>query len=282
MFLEILKFIFFSLLIVLISKYMLVTVLRKLAENLNLKPNVIGNIAGYATSVPELLTVSISSFTGLTGASVYNILSSNIINLVQYICAIIMNNNLKKLKNEAIIIDIILVLFTIFIPIFILITDMEINVIVVLIFLVLAFVFWKIDNLFHKKFLNDVETKIIRIENEQEKEEFKNNKSTFLYIFLLVLAGVLLFFIGDMLGDTLEVLAEKFNISQMIIGILLGFITSIPELITFIESQRYYKEEELDDILGVVEATNNLFTSNVLNLFIIQSIGVCIFLIWTW
>ena len=84
-----------------------------------------------------------------------------------------------------------------------------------------------------------------------------------------------------MLGDTLEVLAEKFNISQMIIGILLGFITSIPELITFIESQRYYKEEEVDDILGVVEATNNLFTSNVLNLFIIQSIGVCIFLIWT-
>ena len=281
MFLEILKFIFFSLLIVLISKYMLVTVLRKLAENLNLKPNVIGNIAGYATSVPELLTVSISSFTGLTAASVYNILSSNIINLVQYICAIIMNNNLKKLKNEAIIIDIILVLFTIFIPIFILITDMEINVIVVLIFFVLAFVFWKIDNLFHKKFLNDIENKIIQIENEKEKEETKNNKSTFLYIFLLVLAGVLLFFIGDMLGDTLEVLAEKFNISQMIIGILLGFITSIPELITFIESQRYYKEEELDDILGVVEATNNLFTSNVLNLFIIQSIGVCIFLIWT-
>ncbi len=281
MFLEILKFIFFSLLIVLISKYMLVTVLRKLAENLNLKPNVIGNIAGYATSVPELLTVSISSFTGLTGASVYNILSSNIINLVQYICAIIMNNNLKKLKNEAIIIDIILVLFTIFIPIFILITDMEINVIVVLIFFVLAFVFWKIDNLFHKKFLNDIENKIIQIENEKEKEETKNNKSTFLYIFLLVLAGVLLFFIGNMLGDTLEVLAEKFNISQMIIGILLGFITSIPELITFIESQRYYKEEEVDDILGVVEATNNLFTSNVLNLFIIQSIGVCIFLIWT-
>lgn len=281
MFLEILKFIFFSLLIVLISKYMLVTVLRKLAENLNLKPNVIGNIAGYATSVPELLTVSISSFTGLTGASVYNILSSNIINLVQYICAIIMNNNLKKLKNEAIIIDIILVLFTIFIPIFILITDMEINVIVVLIFFVLAFVFWKIDNLFHKKFLNDIENKIIQIENEKEKEETKNNKSTFLYIFLLVLAGVLLFFIGDMLGDTLEVLAEKFNISQMIIGILLGFITSIPELITFIESQRYYKEEELDDILGVVEATNNLFTSNVLNLFIIQSIGVCIFLVWS-
>ena len=266
MFFEILKFIIFSILIVLISKYILVTVLRKLAENLNLKPTVVGNITGYATSIPELLTVSISSFTGLTGASVYNILSSNVINLIQYFCAIVLNGNVKKLKNDAIIIDLILVLFTIFIPIFILIADIEINIVVV--------------NLFHKRFLSDVEEKIIQIENEREKEEVRNNKNTYIYVMLLLFAGVLLFFIGDMLSNTLEILAEKFNISQMIIGILLGFITSIPELITFIESQRYYKKESTDDILGVVEATNNLFTSNILNLFIIQSVGVCIFLFW--
>lgn len=280
MFFEILKFIIFSILIVLISKYILVTVLRKLAENLNLKPTVVGNITGYATSIPELLTVSISSFTGLTGASVYNILSSNVINLIQYFCAIVLNGNVKKLKNDAIIIDLILVLFTIFIPIFILIADIEINIVVVLIFLILVVVFWKINNLFHKRFLSDVEEKIIQIENEREKEEVRNNKNTYIYVMLLLFAGVLLFFIGDMLSNTLEILAEKFNISQMIIGILLGFITSIPELITFIESQRYYKKESTDDILGVVEATNNLFTSNILNLFIIQSVGVCIFLFW--
>ena len=280
MFFEILKFIIFSILIVLISKYILVTVLRKLAENLNLKPTVVGNITGYATSIPELLTVSISSFTGLTGASVYNILSSNVINLIQYFCAIVLNGNVKKLKNDAIIIDLVLVLFTIFIPIFILIADIEINIVVVLIFLILVVVFWKINNLFHKRFLSDVEEKIIQIENEREKEEVRNNKNTYIYVMLLLFAGVLLFFIGDMLSNTLEILAEKFNISQMIIGILLGFITSIPELITFIESQRYYKKESTDDILGVVEATNNLFTSNILNLFIIQSVGVCIFLFW--
>lgn len=280
MFFEILKFIIFSILIVLISKYILVTVLRKLAENLNLKPTVVGNITGYATSIPELLTVSISSFTGLTGASVYNILSSNVINLIQYFCAIVLNGNVKKLKNDAIIIDLVLVLFTIFIPIFILIADIEINIVVVLIFLILVVVFWKINNLFHKRFLSDVEEKIIQIENEREKEEVRNNKNTYIYVMLLLFAGVLLFFIGDMLSNTLEILAEKFNISHMIIGILLGFITSIPELITFIESQRYYKKESTDDILGVVEATNNLFTSNILNLFIIQSVGVCIFLFW--
>ena len=69
-----------------------------------------------------------------------------------------------------------------------------------------------------------------------------------------------------------------FNISQTIIGILLGFVTSIPELITFFESQRHHSKSK-NDILGVVEATNNLLTSNILNLFVIQSIGIIIFTI---
>ena len=64
----------------LISKYILVSTLRKLAEALNLKAKTVGDIAGYATSVPELLTITTSSLRGLTGASVYNILSSNVIN----------------------------------------------------------------------------------------------------------------------------------------------------------------------------------------------------------
>ena len=80
---EIIKFIFYSFFIVVISKYILVTTLRKLAESLNLKAKTVGDIAGYATSVPEFLTITTSSLRGLTGASVYNILSSNVINLIQ-------------------------------------------------------------------------------------------------------------------------------------------------------------------------------------------------------
>ena len=89
----------------------------------------------------------------------------------------------------------------------------------------------------------------------------------------------MLFIVGDKLGNTLESLCNRFNISQTIIGILLGFVTSIPELITFFEAQKHYKKQNKDDILGVVEATNNLLTSNILNLFIIQSIGIIIFYI---
>lgn len=82
---------------------------------------------------------------------------------------------------------------------------------------------------------------------------------------------------GNLLSNSLESLCLQFNIPQFVVGIALGFITSLPELITFFESQRHHKKEDSD--LGVVEATNNLLTSNVLNLFFIQSVGIIIYVI---
>ena len=70
MFFEIMKFLIYSGIIVLIAKYILVITLRKLAENLELKPKTIGDVAGYATSMPELLTICISSINGLMNTSV--------------------------------------------------------------------------------------------------------------------------------------------------------------------------------------------------------------------
>ena len=277
MVIEILKLIFYSTLIVLIAKYILVNTLRKIAENLKLKANIIGNIAGYATSIPELLTVSISSFSGLINASVFNILSSNIINFAQYIFSIGINKNIKILNNKAIKLDIVLVIFTIIIPIILLRIETYNNIILVPIFIILAIIFIKINSKYHRKHLKNIENKILEKEEKQEKEERKNNKRTYIYILLLLISGILLYFVGNKLGEVLENISKYFNISETIIGIMLGFITSIPELITFIESQKHYKTNNENQILGVVEATNNLFTSNILNLFIIQTIGIIIY-----
>ena len=277
MVIEILKLIFYSTLIVLIAKYILVNTLRKIAENLKLKANIIGNIAGYATSIPELLTVSISSFSGLINASVFNILSSNIINFVQYIFSIGINKNIKILNNKAIKLDIVLVFFTIIIPIILLRIETYNNIILVPIFIILAIIFIKINSKYHRKHLKNIENKILEREEKQEKEERKNNKRTYIYILLLLISGILLYFVGNKLGEVLENISKYFNISETIIGIMLRFITSIPELITFIESQKHYKTNNENQILGVVEATNNLFTSNILNLFIIQTIGIIIY-----
>ena len=96
-----------------------------------------------------------------------------------------------------------------------------------------------------------------------------------MYTLILIGTGILLYLIGELLGGTLNYLYNEFNIPQIIIGVLLGLITSIPELITFFESQRQYKMQK-NKMLGVIEATNNLLTSNTLNLFLIQSIGIII------
>ena len=277
MIIEFLKFIIYSAAIVLISKYILVVTLRKLAEALSLKPNTVGDIAGIATSMPELLTIAFSSFNGLVTTSIINVLSSNVINVVQYSMAILLNKNQNLLKNKAIIADIILVIITILIPLILVLGNVEMTIILVPIFVILYIVFLIINNRVHEKYLKKEDEKIEEEIEKEEQIELKNRNRLVLYILLLAITGILLFVVGDLLGNTLENLCNIFGISQTIIGILLGFITSIPELITFFESQRHYKKNESDDLLGVVEATNNLFTSNIMNLFVIQATGILIY-----
>lgn len=272
---EFIKFIFYSGLIVVISKYALVPVLRKLAESLNLKPKTVGNIAGIATSVPELLTVSFSAVTGLISASAYNIISSNIINSIQYLFAIFMNKNQKHLRNRALKIDLVLVALTIVIPIIMIAIDMEFSISIVPAFILLFVFFYFINHNSHKVYLNKITEEERKIE-EEEKWVRGKKKIMLKCTILLLIISILLYAIGNLLSNTLENLCLQFQIPQLVIGILLGFITSIPELITFFEAQKHHKQQENGED-GVIEATSNLLTSNILNLFAIQSIGILIF-----
>lgn len=276
LFWEVLQFLFYSGLIVLISKYILVKTLRNLAENLKLKPKTVGDIAGVATSIPELLTISVSSYSGFIDASIYNVLSSNIINLIQYLGAIILNKNKKSLKNKAIKVDIILVILTILLPFILVLFNSEIKITMVPVFILLYIGFKKVNDNAHKLYLKEEDKKIEENLKKEDRWERGNKRKVLKNVLILIIAGVLLFFIGNLLGDTLENLCIRFNVPEFIIGIVLGFVTSIPELITFLESQKHHKKQE-NEMLGVIEATNNLLMSNILNLFIIQSIGIIIF-----
>lgn len=279
MFIEIIKLILYITLIIIISKYMLVKILRNLAQSLNLRAQTVGNIAGIATSIPELFTVCLSSLVGLTNTSVFNIISSNVINFIQYLSAIIVNRNLKILKNKALKIDIVIVIITILLPIYILKSNVE-SKLYTAFFLILLFIFfYKINSNAHKLYLKkydkQIEEDLEKQYNEEKKWKMGKTKLIVKYIIYLILIGILLFFIGDRLSNNLEGLCFIFNVPQYIIGILLGFGTSIPELITFLEAQRNGVDKQ-DEKLGVIEATNNLLTSNCLNLFIIQAIGIII------
>ena len=276
---EIIKFLIYSIVIVLISKYALVRILRKLGELLKLKPKVIGNIAGIATSIPELLTVSFSALTGLIETGVYNIISSNVINLIQYSAAVILNKNQKVLKNKAIRIDLFLVGITIIIPIIMLVFNFESQFIIVPIFIVMLLIFYKITNNAHKLYMKKNNNEEVVESNVKENIEENNIRKDMLMVVIqiifLIIVGLILYVVGNLLSDVLNNLCVRFGIPELIIGVLLGFITSLPELITFFEAQKHHT----DDKEGVVEATSNLLTSNIMNLFVIQSIGIVIYLI---
>ena len=269
--LEFIQFIIFSTLIVVISKYLLVTVLRKLSKQLKLSSRTTGNIAGIATSVPELLTVSFSAFTGLIEISSFNIISSNIINFIQYLISIFINKNQNILSNKSLKIDIIMIIFTILLPLVLINVQKDISIIPA--FILLFILFYIINKNAHKLYLSKVRTTI------EKEEQVKTNKIQIgLNFIYLILIAILLYLIGSLLSNTLTNLCIKFNIPEFILGVLLGVITSIPELITFIESQKHHMKNENRET-GVVEATNNLLTSNIMNLFIIQSIGILIYTI---
>lgn len=276
---EIIKFIIYSLAIVYISKQILVKLLRKLAEILNLKAKTVGNIAGFATSVPELLTVFFSSLQGLIQTSTYNIISSNVINFVQYYASIIINKNGNVLRNKAIKVELGIVIATIIIPILMLITNLEVSITIVPIFILTFIMLYYIRGNAYKVY------KIKEIDNEElekieeEKKWVRGKKRLAIITSIeLVITGVALFVIGNLLGNSLENLSHIFKIPEIIIGIILGAITSVPELITFIESQKHHNKNQ-KSTQGVIEATSNLFTSNMLNLFIIESIGIVTYIL---
>lgn len=279
---EFLKFIVFSLGIVIISKYLLVPILRKISTILNLSARARGNIAGFATSVPELLTVCFSASSGLIGTSIYNILSSNTINLIQYTFTVYLKKNQKYLRNKAILTDIILALITVAIPLIAVIFKFAFGMISVVIFVILSFVFYYINHNVHKLYLRKEDKEIEKEEQtEAENEDRKSNKkgNIILYAIVLLIIVALLYWIGELLSNSLTNLCKTFGLPEIVVGILLGFITSIPELITFTEAQRKEKSknDEMANKIGVVEATNNLLTSNILNLFVIQSIGIILY-----
>lgn len=277
MFIEFIKLAIYIILIIVISKYMLVKLLRNIAETLNLKAKTVGNIAGFATSIPELFTVTLASISGLASTSLYNIISSNVINFIQYIATVVINKNTKILKNKALIIDLVIVLITIAIPLYMINANVKLGVPFAIFLVILFLFFYKINSNAHKLYLEKYDKEIeeeFELEYEEEIKNKKNNKLLIIkYLIYLIIIGILLYFVGDKLSNNLENLCYIFNVPEYIIGIILGFGTSIPELITFFEAQRGEKSKE-EEKLGVIEATNNLLMSNMLNLFIIQAIGI--------
>ena len=273
--LELIEFIIYSTVIVFITKSFLIKTLRTLANVLNLDSKLIGDITGFATSMPELISVIFTALNGLFTVVIFNILSSNTINAIQYTFSIYRNKNQSFLNNDALKSDIVMVITTILIPFVAIVFNIDINIDFVPIFIMLFILFYIINRSSHKLYLSEVNSKESDTNDELKEFETKKKKVAIKNIIYLFIIGIALFIIGELLGNVVKKLNIIFSFPEWFIGVLLGFITSIPELITFIESQKQSNKEE-NNIEGVIEATNNLLTSNIINLFVVLTIGIIV------
>ena len=91
-----------------------------------------------------------------------------------------------------------------------------------------------------------------------------------MYAIVLLIIVALLYWIGELLSNSLTNLCKTFGLPEIVVGILLGFITSIPELITFTEAQRKEKrknarmaiEKMKDDVILINTSRGALISSD--------------------
>lgn len=278
---QFLLFFVYAALIIVIAKYMMMYFIRKISYAFQLSTGTTGKIIGYATSTPELIGSVAAASVGMIATSIFNILSSNIINVFLFLSAAIYYKKQKDLYKKEYLDEYIITAITILLPIAILVIGVQTHWSLIPLLGLLFFVYLFVDKSFNSVNVNDKDNtkknKLLEKSKDKNPKDFK--KITF-YFGMLVLSILILYILGNRLGNVLETLGANFGIPELLLGILMGVITSLPELTSFFCSFSYYKEdnEEAGD-KATLEALNNLTSSNASNLFLIQTIALLVFLL---
>ena len=109
-------------------------------------------------------------------------------------------------------------------------------------------------------------------QSESAQKPWSGPRSHIMVQILIVIAGLVgLYFLGDVLGDSVYELGVAFAVPAVILGALTAVATSLPELTTFFSSFAAHRKAGTD---GNSEVVHNLMASNVVNLLVVQAVGV--------
>ncbi len=236
----------------------------RLSVLLDFGPKRRGQILGYATSLPELVVIISSALAGVFDAGFWNIASSNIINWTMFLAAVFFYRQSGDLKRKIFIDEILFGLLSVILPLLLYHYKAQASVWLAT-FLVLVFFAYKIFD--HRANLDAKDTATAPVKKEGYAPSI-----------LILLFGLLLIVVaGKFIGSTARALIIEFKIPAWMIGWLLGFVTSIPELSGFFGIYRKYKiRGSLSGIHDTQEGLDTLVSSNMCNLGIILPIGVYI------
>jgi len=253
--------------IILVARFALYEPAQKLARAANLSRSATGQMLGYLTSAPELVATVFVAATGLFSVVSYNILGSNIVNVLLAAAAALWFKQVHKLGGSEYRFEQAIIVGSIIIPIVLLVTGQDSAL-------------WSGIALFagyiaYLVVMRKRHQAGAPVEMEDAEQPWTDGKPrVIVQIAILAVGLVALYLLGDVLGDSIYELGVAFAVPTIILGGLTAVATSLPELTTFFASYAAHKRAGTD---GNAEVMHNMMASNVVNLLLVQAIGVGIF-----
>jgi Ca2+/Na+ antiporter len=253
--------------IILVVKYGLIAGLDQLAGALKWSAKTRGQATGLATSAPELVCLVAAGLAGVWDAGLWNIASSNIINSVLMLIAMLRYRQVRDLFHRRFIDEIAFSAVAVAVPLVLMKLSLDTHWGVIPLLLAFFVLYRVVD---------------AKVNTADPLPATETVGSLRMGLILVVTALVGVAIVGIFLGWATEDVVNALGVHPAIAGWILGVCTSLPEMVTFFSvygaAQREGKGHLLED---TQEALDNLASSNMANAGLIYPIGLAVFLIST-
>lgn len=253
--------------IIAVARFGLYEPAQKLARAANLSRSATGQMLGYLTSAPELVATIFVAATGLFAVVSTNILGSNIINVMLAAIAALWFRQIGNLGGKDFRFEQAIVIGSIIVPIALLVTGQDTAL-------------WSGIALFagyvaYLRVMRGRHEVPAPVEAGDAIQPWSDGKAKIaVQVAILIVGLVALYLLGDVLGDSVYELGVAFAVPAVVLGALTAVATSLPELTTFFSSYAAHRKAGTD---GNSEVMHNLMASNVVNLLVVQAVGVGVF-----
>ena len=264
---EILIMVVSAAVIILLVKYGLLRGFDNIASAMNWSAKARGQVTGYATSVPELVCLVAAGMAGVWEAGLWNIASSNIINSVLMLFAVLKYRQFRELFNKRFLDEVGFAASAVAVPVVLMFVGLDTQWYLTPLLLAFFVAYQIVD-----KLLNPPD------ENEGTAEETVGSLPFGFIIAISALVAIAV--AGIFLGSATAEVVEQLGVHPAIAGWILGLMTSIPELVSFFAVYATAaREGKLQDLSDTQEALDNLTGSNMANVGVVYPIGLAAFLL---
>ncbi len=275
-----------GLVVVLVTRYVLYRGIDMLTRTLGWSAKTRGQILGYSTSMPEFAGTVFTAAAGLLDAGLWNIASSNIINVGLFLAANLFYRQYRDLTKIKFVDEIGFALGAVAVPLVLSVWGVAGKSVwtalgLALFFAVYIIVDWMSGQSGHGAKETDEPPENGSDGNGSSRNLVPHRGLVLARSIGLLLVGILgIVVLGRLLGIYAGKVVAEMGVSQIGVGWVLGVVTSLPEMTSFFAIYAYAKKTKtLDKDLDTQEALDNLTASNMSNLGLIYPLGILVFLL---